>query len=324
MKRKTMTRATGMGMKLLLSLLVLLLALTGCNAPNTPMDTTPEETPEVTPGETTMETPEETTQGTPEDTAGIELGGDSELIRSLTKYLQEFWMEFDMLDTSVEIKIDEIKKGKQPLLVDFDPLNYYFVCGYYNVTHDGDEASNYCCVTEYTWVRFANANEITERYKGENIVVAFQINKAASVKDIQSETADVPNVEHFQMYTPNFDNGVNTNPSVLFDQVFIYLNSSDKSNVYHSVSVYNHEWVTLPCVKMDGQVYIMVPLYTIRSNGDHYSEAPARDLGKYYDALMNIMEPEPYGITRDNGAINFYGLFEVGNFADGILKDSES
>ena len=61
MKRKTMTRATGMGMKLLLSLLVLLLALTGCNAPNTPMDTTPEETSEVTPEETTEDLVEDTT-----------------------------------------------------------------------------------------------------------------------------------------------------------------------------------------------------------------------------------------------------------------------
>ena len=48
-------------MKLLLSLLVLLLALTGCNAPNTPMDTTPEETSEVTPEETTEDLVEDTT-----------------------------------------------------------------------------------------------------------------------------------------------------------------------------------------------------------------------------------------------------------------------
>jgi len=44
MKKRILTRAAGTGTKLLLSLLVLLLALTGCNAPNTPMETTPEET----------------------------------------------------------------------------------------------------------------------------------------------------------------------------------------------------------------------------------------------------------------------------------------
>ena len=68
MKKRNLTHAAKMETKLLLSLLVLLLALTGCNAPNTPMDTTPEETPEVTPGETTEAMPEETTQGTPEET----------------------------------------------------------------------------------------------------------------------------------------------------------------------------------------------------------------------------------------------------------------
>ena len=61
MKTRILTRAAGMGTKLLLSLLVLLLALTGCNAPKTPMDTTPEETPEVTPGETTEDLVEDTT-----------------------------------------------------------------------------------------------------------------------------------------------------------------------------------------------------------------------------------------------------------------------
>jgi len=69
MKKRILTRAAKMGAKILLSLLVLLLALTGCNAPKTPIDTTPEETPEVTPGETTEDLVEDNTVPNEDTTA---------------------------------------------------------------------------------------------------------------------------------------------------------------------------------------------------------------------------------------------------------------
>ena len=55
-----------------------------------------------------------------------------ELIDALVEYLQGLGVEYELPDTSLSIKIDKIKKGQQPLLVDFDPDIFYFVCGYYD------------------------------------------------------------------------------------------------------------------------------------------------------------------------------------------------
>lgn len=138
-----------------------------------------------------------------------------ELIDSLIDYLKMLYVEYELPDTSLSGKIDKIKRGQQPLLVDFDPTNFYFVCGYYDgITENGP--LKYRNSNEYTWVRFESADEIQENHEDKKFIVAFQINKALLVWDIASQKAILPRVEHFQMYDPVFENGVNTNTHVVF------------------------------------------------------------------------------------------------------------
>ncbi len=236
------------------------------------------------------------------------------LVCALTKYLQDLFVSHDMPETSTATKIEEIKNGKQALHVGFNKSEYYFVCAYYNIGHY-DEANDYCCVTNYTWVKFNNANEISEKYDDLNFVVAFQINKASLVTDIVTKNSPVPNVEHFQEYIPNFNNGFNTNGSTKFDISFVYLNSSNDENVYHSVSAYYNALKTLPCISVNGQYYITKELYTLYADGTRSDINVISDFGKYYDTLVNIMDTTSYSVTDEKGRTTFYGLIEISAFS---------
>lgn len=247
----------------------------------------------------------------------IELQSHDVLVCTLIEYLQDLFVDHELPDTSTAIKIDEIKNGKQALHVGFDGSEYYFVCAYYDNTHE-DETTHYCCATNYTWVKFENANEISEKYKDLRFVVAFQINKASFVTDIVTKDATVPNIEHFQEYAPNFSNGFNANGAVTFDINFIYLNSSDDGNVYHSISAYNNVLKTFPCKFLNDQYYISMDLYTIYPDGSRSDSNLISDFGEYYDALVNIMDTKKYSVIDEKGRTIFYGLIEVNDFANCI------
>ena len=273
---------------LLLSLL--LVFFTGCSVPDNNDDEIPEENPQT------------------------ELQSTDELILALIKYLDERLMSASAIPTSTAKKINRIKNGEQPLHVAFNPSDCYFVCGYYNGEHK-NEVHHYCCKEEYTWLKFESADEIIEQYKDNGFVVAFQINKASFVTDILSEDNEVPNFEHFQPYTPVFENGLNTEVSLVFDETFIYLNSSDKSNVYYYEGALNNVWVTLPCIYLDGKYYFKKELYTIHHNGENSGSDIVYDFGEYYDALVDVMDTERYRVTHENGRVDYYGLIKIQDLA---------
>ncbi len=251
------------------------------------------------------------------DKTVIELNSQSnELVLTLKEYLQQLSIEYDMPDTSIAIKINDIKNGKQPLHLQFDASSPYFICAYSSATHE-QEKTDYCCVNTYTWVKFTDVYAISEYYKDKKYVVSFQINKTAFVKDILSNGATVPKVEHFQIYTPVFHNGTNQNSALTFDKTLIYLNASNADNVYHSTSVYNNALLTLPCVYLDKKYYIMVELYTDYLNGERSENNLINEFGKYYDALMGIIDTEKYHFTN-NDTTTFYGLFTIDDFVNCI------
>ena len=252
-----------------------------------------------------------------EEKSPTELQNQDVLVCTLIKYLQDLFVSYDLPDTSTAIKINEIKNGKQALHVEFDKSGYYFVCAYYDNTHE-DETTDYCCATNYTWVKFENPNEIREKYKDLRFVVAFQINKSSFVTDIITKDATVPNIEHFQEYVPNFNNGLNTNVAITFDTSFIYLNSSDEKNVYHSISAYDNVLKTLPCISLNEQYYVIKELYTIYADGTNSGSDVISDFGEYYDALINIMDATSYSVTDEKGRTTFYGLIEINDFSNCI------
>lgn len=215
-----------------------------------------------------------------------------------------------MPGTSFSIKLDEIKKyDKQPMLVKFDPDNYYYACAYFNPAHEYNEhLCGYACVNEYIWVKFASAAEILESYDGLAFVCAFQINKAVFCRDIRalgpSET-----VEHYQKFIPEFVEGLNVAAPPVFDQSFIYLNSSNYQTVYHSVDLYNHDWITLECVEIEGQSYIPFFLRTEYANGAcKDNDSLAEELGVYYDEIMRSLIMDRYSVHETWGGTTYYGL----------------
>ena len=241
------------------------------------------------------------------------------LVCALTEYLQSLSWDYFLPSTSTAIKIDEIKNGKQALHVGFIKSDYYFVCAYYNDGHS-DEAQDYCCVTDYTWVKFNDANEISDKYDDSNFVVAFQINKASFITDIAAQDVAVPAFEHFQEYAARFNNGLNINDATEFDASFIYLNSTDDEILYHSLSVYYNALVIIPCVSLNGNTYVVKKLYTIYPDGTRYDNNIVQDFGEYYDALVAIMDTTSYSATDEKGRTTFYGLIEINDFADCINK----
>ena len=128
----------------------------------------------------------------------VELQKDSLLVQLMTTYLFEIHADIEPPDDTTKAKINAIKKGKQALHVGFDSSSCYFVGAYCGNAHES-EGIDYCCLTDYTWVKYERANEITEKYKDLSFVVAFQINRAAFVTDIMSKDAAVPSMEHFQI-----------------------------------------------------------------------------------------------------------------------------
>ncbi len=155
------------------------------------------------------------------------------------------------------------------------------------------------------------------------MLAAFQLNRASLVKDILSDESAVPHMEHFQRYKPEFNNGFNTKEALFFDGIYIYLNSSDQANVYHSKSSKNpyHPFVTIPCVYIDEQYYIPLKLYKVNTDGKRYDSNISWDLGKYYDAMMEIMVTGKYSKTEKNGSVSHYGLFEITEFVNEIIKE---
>lgn len=247
------------------------------------------------------------------------LDKSSKIVCSLIEYLQSLFADYDLPATSTAMKINEIKNGKQALHVRFNESECYFVCAYYNTVHN-NEAIDYCCATNYTWVKFNNANEITAKYDDLNFVVGFQINKASFVTDIVTKDATVPAFEHFQEYAANFNNGLNINDATEFDANFIYLNSTDDETVYHSLSVYYNTLVIIPCVSLVGKSYVVKALYTIYPDGTRYDNNVVRDFDEYYDILAAVMDTGCYSKTDDKGRSVFYGLIEIDDFANCINR----
>ena len=240
----------------------------------------------------------------------------SELISALSEHLQSLLISYSMTEVILANQIDKIKNGAQPLLVTFDPSEFYYVCGYYKGTNE-DETSFYRNASDYVWLRYEKAEDIRETYRGRTCIAAFQLNPASTVTDIRSDSARVPVFEHFTMIRPEFSGGYNTATFDVFDDTFIYLKPKEKGAVY-TASTHFDSWNTWVYVTLEGERFIPVSLYQIRSTGERDDYDLEKEFGKYYDALMSIMITDrysaPFGID-----MMYYGLFSIEDFAE-ILK----
>ena len=303
---------------------LLLLPLSGCladnnqNAGTTPTNTTENTTPEGTTPEAT--TPPENDQNNPPVVnAGELLDKTSDLVVTLVDYLKEYWLQVGKAPLSFANQINEIKDGTKPLLAIFDSSDYYYVCGYYTLDH-AQEGLLYCCPKEYTWVRYEEASQIQEYFNEMKCIVAFQINKASNVTNILDGT-NTFGVEHFQIYKPSFENGVNINPSVTFDQMFVYLHRSDKEVAYHCTSTYYNHLVTMPCIYFEEEYYFYFYLYQVYPNGERSPDCDyTESFREYHDVLINLMEKDKYSTIHESGFADFYGIISFENFLNVVIK----
>ena len=255
-----------------------------------------------------------------------ELDKNSDLIATLVAYLEQYLTDYDLIGRTFAQKVDDVKNGIQPLHVAFDPSDYYFVCGYYNSSSEYGDIGYMSC-DEYTWVGYKSETEIKEYYNDMKWAVVFQINKALTITDIVSNERQIPDMEHFQIIKPIFENGVNIAAPVEFDETFIYLNypncylnrsSQDASRMYYCKSIYYHPINTIPTVCLNEQYYITKELYTIYADGTRSDGNVISDFGKYYDTLVNIMDTTSYSVTDEKGRTNCYGLIEINAFLNCI------
>ena len=165
--------------------------------------------------------------------------------------------------------------------------------------------------------------------------VVFQINKAITIADIFSSGRLVPKMEHFQIYKPTFENGVNVGVPVVFNETFIYLNypncylnrfSQSTSTMYYTKSIYYHNMNTIPCVSLEGQYYIPIWLDTLTTD-EIFSAQKALskdrilyDLGEYYSAIIDVMDTERYRVQPQVGYTYYYGVISLDDFVNDVVK----
>lgn len=315
--------------KLILLILIgslLLLTVTSCLQNDKGEQTTPQNTVEET-------TPEEAeTQAIELKPAPITpaltgvLDTNNELITTLRTYLKSYGRRVTILNdifintsNTFASKINSIKNGTRPIHVAFDINNDYFVCGYFNPP-DGHTETRNCCCDEYTWVGYQNENEIQEYLNDMKCIVAFQINKALTVTDLLNADADVSNMEHFQIYKPTFENGINVGAHIAFSETFIYLDEPNKDTRYYSIFSSGHDNNTIPCDYIEGKYYLSFHLHTVYANGkceDGINVAVS--FGEYYTVITSVMKEIEYDLTGSSKGTSVYGLISFEDFINEIV-----
>ena len=248
------------------------------------------------------------------------LSNDSDLVLALIEYLHLPDADIQISDVIEERKIDRIKKGNQALLVDFKSSSYYFVCGYYNNQHKNED-DIFCCANKYTWVKYEDESFIKENYGESKLIIAFQINKASLIIDIFSNEETACVMEHCQTFAPEFVNGKNIKSPYVFDESFVYINSSNKTNLYHFTSFYENKFNTFPSIYFDGKYYLTTKLCIKYIDGQCF-ESSLSDFGKYENDWKSIMLTDKYSVSTEEKTV-YYGLVDINDFVNIIIDLEE-
>lgn len=253
--------------------------------------------------------------GTDEAPKGIPLDKESDVIESIIDYLYNYYSDHDMPSNSLEWKLRRIESEVwRPLEVTFDTFDYYFVCGY-----DNDPDSNHYYASrakKCNWYRFDSAEEIPEYYNGEKCAYVFQFNKASSIVNLLEGQSDVPEMEHFLWYEPEFEDGYNAKSPIAYGETIIYLCYTDyldymsfsylkiwdEGTIYYSTSSYDYRWVTIPTVEIFDEKYIsLITRQVTQRNGEESGSETGVELhlGEYADAFTDVVEVEKYSIKTE-------------------------
>ncbi len=241
--------------------------------------------------------PEEGVPDTPKYNT-IELSND--IIDEANEYLRTRQQEYYLRDSKFCEQLNRLKSGEKLLHVKFDPNNYYFVCAYYETALGQKVDRSFDDPAKYIWVGFANETEIPQYYEEAECVAVVQVNKTEYCRDIVSNSNAIPNIEHLMGINPVFKDGYNTNSPRVVEDMFVYVNNSDKDNVYY-YSRPEHQRSTIYCIELDGEFYVANRAFS--ETGELDTEYLIYDFGSYYD--LNVMitdkydaENCPYGLLK--------------------------
>ena len=262
-----------------------------------------------------VKNPNENTEN--KNTVLVPDGVDSDLIYALIDHLKKLNVQYDLPADNLDTKIDQILAGAQPLILDFTGSDYYYICGYYNCSEHDYERMDYPCAEKYKWVKYDKAEDIRD-YIGELALVAsFQINKTSFSQCVIPGDTPWPRFEHFMMYTPNFENGINTATACEYNDILMYLNSSDKSNAYFSTFTSYNSVVSMRCVKKGQMGYFITSLVRESDVDGNVCEIDlGSDFGKYYNELTGMIDGKEYTVTHENGTTADYALIAVNDFGN--------
>ncbi len=303
---------------LLLTLVIFASVFTGCELVSSFVNGNGEENPTVDvnkPADEPNDEPAEVPKDEPKDDIPPQPPVDDkpspyeDLISALTVFMDEDRMYINPAPSTMKLKFVLMLEGQKPAIVEFDPLDYYFVCAYFYGGEDHYE--DFCCMEQYTWVTFENAEDITETHEGKALIRAFQINRAKSCFDIMSDSDADYTIENFMVFDTSFTDGVNTNPALTIDKKIIRLFSGDK-DVYHcSYSVSHQRNLLFEYVELDGELYFRVYINQESTDGTFSEPYLDEQFGSYYDELMAVMITGKYSVEQSNGSIYHYGLVRI-------------
>ena len=241
----------------------------------------------------------------------------------LLTYVSYYYGGFDeTISRTLEGIINLSRSDYAPLLIELSETDCYYVCIYYTDSHEYPEEEHYChcCWENYTWVGFKSREMITEEYNGEKLLDAFQINRQTSCKNLKTDECD-STVEHYMIYEPVFEGGVNIAPVASLNKNLFYLTQSNGDPIYFTSTTYGYQYTNLHCVEIEGEVYFReTESVSFETSTGNYGE---RDLsiyyGEYYDELIRLMITDKYSETvenKDGSTTTYnYGLFKVSDIA---------
>ena len=257
-----------------------------------------------------------------------ELEKDNELVKVLEEFLRNALTNYDRMPKTLEEKMDDIKNGDSAYIVDYRESSVYYVCAYSESDHE-EPYGPYCCIDGYVWVKYDNIEDVREIYKDKKIAASFQMNIAPLVRDIISGEEGTVNIENFTQFYPKFENGALVNEEDTFEDIYVYIENireireSDSNDIYHSRFLYYNHICTIPCEIFDDKYYVTHHLYRISPDGESNMDEEYENLknyyfGKYYDVLISVIDTETYRITYKSGAVEVYGIVEIGDFVNCI------
>ena len=253
------------------------------------------------------------------ENAGCAVDKSSDLIRSIVAFLGENVSVEDMPNTDLTYTIDLIKEnGVELLEVEFDILDYYFVCGY---DSDSSESRDAARAEKCNWITFDSSDKIPEYYNNEKCVFVFQLNRSSSVISyFGSEKA--PDVEHFSEYEPEFKQGYNVAPPIPFDEDVIYINGAlsapvAEGTVYYTTKSSLSPWTTLPFIENAGAKVLM-----LEQDADK-NEAIGLELvlGDYYDEFAEFGRIDKCELYLSDGSTFAYSLIVFSDFIEVIKNE---